>query len=510
MSTATATPPATEEKLKWLKLLKARDGHNAGDIIRVAKSHARRLVEQNEAEAIKNPIAKELRKTNEELLQALRNDTKTLVKSSLDEYMKGLDDAKQKWPAGPMPGLGASVYGGEGTMLSPAGQWDVGRLGKDFKITGFNEKDGAPIFEPVGLERFGSGVGMGSFLCDLFEYAQQPTKELQDQICKNWHSKATDMEVRTKAPLAEASGITGGYTVPTEYAMRLMQLVVQQSVVRPRATIIPMGARSIRIPFLDVTTPQSSGVTAFLGGLQMYWTEEAQTRTETEPSFKQLELVAHELSGYTLASNTILADNAVALDALLTRLFSQGISWYSDFAFLQGVGAGRPVGILNAPATISVTRSTSNRFTLADAATMLSKLLTTSMGSSVWIMSQSVIPQLVQMADSAGRVVWIPNQMSPGGGAAQTMPSTLFGLPIIFTEKLPPLGTKGDVMLADLSYYLIGDRMSIEIASSVHFRFINNQTTWRVLARMDGQPWLDSFVTLADATTTVSPFCVLN
>jgi hypothetical protein len=33
--------------------------------------------------------------------------------------------------------------------------------------------------------------------------------------------------------------------------------------------------------------------------------------------------------------------------------------------------------------------------------------------------------------------------------------------------------------------------------------------TWRVVERVDGQPWLDKAVTLQDATTQVSPFVVL-
>ena len=52
------------------------------------------------------------------------------------------------------------------------------------------------------------------------------------------------------------------------------------------------GLGQLQIPYLDVTTVQSAGVTPFFGGVQMYWTAEAQTRTETEPQFKQLELKA--------------------------------------------------------------------------------------------------------------------------------------------------------------------------------------------------------------------------
>ena len=40
----------------------------------------------------------------------------------------------------------------------------------------------------------------------------------------------------------------------------------------------------------------------------MTWTEEAQTRTETEPAFKQMELKAHELSGYAVSSNVLVHD----------------------------------------------------------------------------------------------------------------------------------------------------------------------------------------------------------
>ncbi len=55
-------------------------------------------------------------------------------------------------------------------------------------------------------------------------------------------------------------------------------------------------------------TVQSAGVSPFFGGVQMYWTAEAQTRTETEPAFKQLELKANELSGYSVSSNILLQD----------------------------------------------------------------------------------------------------------------------------------------------------------------------------------------------------------
>jgi HK97 family phage major capsid protein len=143
-----------------------------------------------------------------------------------------------------------------------------------------------------------------------------------------------------KAALGESSGVTGGYTVPPDFYQSLMSLIVERSIVRPRAYVQPMASATLQIPYLDVTTPQSSGVSPFFGGVQMRWTAEAQTRSETEPAFKQMELKAWELSGYSVSSNVLLQDSVVGLEKFLMTLFSMAIAWFEDYAFLQGNGAG--------------------------------------------------------------------------------------------------------------------------------------------------------------------------
>src|SRR5258708_25027071 len=58
-------------------------------------------------------------------------------------------------------------------------------------------------------------------------------------------------------------------------------------------------------------------------------------------------------------------------------------------------------------------------------------------------------------------------------------------------------------MLLDASLYVVGDRMQIEIAASEHVNFLKNQMTWRVVERVDGQPWLDKPITLQGAREVV-------
>jgi HK97 family phage major capsid protein len=316
-------------------------------------------------------------------------------------------------------------------------------------------------------------------------------------VWSSWH---------TKAAMGESAGATGGYVVPPDFYEQLLAIIEESAFIRPRAFVQPMASASLQFPYLDVTTAQSAGVTPFFGGVQMTWTAEAQTRTETEPAFKMLELKAYELSGYSVSSNVLLQDSAVNLEKFLFALFGRAIAWYEEYAFLQGNGVGKPMGMLNAPAVINVTRGTSNQVGFADMANMWSKLLPFSTDKAIWAFSPSVVPQLLQLKDGANRAIFI----SIDQGATKSPTWSLLGRPAIMTEKLPPLGTRGDLVLIDPSLYVIGDRQQIEIAASEHVNFLKNQMTWRVVERVDGQPWIDKPITLQDGSSQVSPFVVLN
>jgi HK97 family phage major capsid protein len=253
------------------------------------------------------------------------------------------------------------------------------------------------------------------------------------------------------------------------------------------------------------------------------WVSEAATRPETEPAFRQTELTAWELSGYLLASNTLLQDNAVGLDAWITQLITWGIEWQSDYAFLQGDGVGKPMGILNAPATVAVTKTVSAKFVYPDVAAMMGTLYWMLRGSKalVWVIHPSVIKYVLQLNDSSassttGRMLFIPIDQ---GAQAKIDESDgvqsigwLHGIPVMVSQKLPAIAASvtGSVLLADCSKYIVAPRMEMEIATSPHVQFLQNQMAWRVVARMDGQPWLAGPVYYADGSTAASPFVALT
>jgi HK97 family phage major capsid protein len=306
--------------------------------------------------------------------------------------------------------------------------------------------------------------------------------------------------------LGESVGSAGGFLVPEEFLPDLYGVGSERTAVRSRATVIPMSRRSIRIPVLD-QTGTSSNAPNFFGGIQPVWTEEATSKDETDPSFRQIELVAHKLTCYTEVSDELVEDAVISFDAFLRGPlgFAGAIAWTEEYAFLQGTGTGQPLGVLNAGATITVNRQADGEFRLEDAANMLESFLPSSTGNAVWMMSQSAMSELITMNGPAGNpsYVFVAN-------ASAAAPMTLLGYPIIFTEKLPVQGSTGDVLLADWSYYLIGDRKEVTIESTNVYKFQTDQTSWRAVHRVDGQPWLSQPLTLADGTSQVSPFVILG
>jgi HK97 family phage major capsid protein len=99
---------------------------------------------------------------------------------------------------------------------------------------------------------------------------------------------------------------------------------------------------------------------------------------------------------------------------------------------------------------------------------------------------------------TGGSAVWMPD----AHGAPQM---TLLGRPIVISEKVPgAVGTRGDISLVDFGYYLIGDGMRMRIESSTDYRFGNDQTSYRLVQRNDGRPWMTTPVTPRNNSATLA------
>ncbi|MFH1572378.1 MAG: phage major capsid protein [Acidobacteriota bacterium] len=130
-------------------------------------------------------------------------------------------------------------------------------------------------------------------------------------------------------------------------------------------------------------------------------------------------------------------------------------------------------------------------------------------GNAVWLANENTLPQLASMALNVG-TGGVPVFL-PANGAAGLPYNTLFGRPLIFNKHCSTLGAVGDLIFCDLSQYLVGMKSGQGPAgkfdSSIHLKFDADQTAFRFVFRVDGQPWWPSSLTPPQATTaTISPF----
>lgn len=322
-----------------------------------------------------------------------------------------------------------------------------------------------------------------------------------------WHlnrdPEAHAKMARIKNAYSSVVPAEGGFLVPETLRSQLLSIALEQSVVRSRATVVPMEAPRVPFPMIDSTTNAGS----VFGGMIGYWGEESAALQASNPQFGRVELDAKKLTGFALVPNELLADSLISFSALIETLWPQALAFFEDVAFMSGTGVGEPLGFLGAAnsASIAVTKETgqaANTILVENIIKQYSRMLPASLNRAIWVVSPETIPELYTMAISVGTggaPVMLVNAAGPG-------PATMLGRPIVISEKAGRLGTRSDVAFVDLSYYLIGDRQVMSADSSTDYRFGNDQTAFRIIQRVDGRPWLKNAITPANGGPTLSPF----
>jgi HK97 family phage major capsid protein len=84
------------------------------------------------------------------------------------------------------------------------------------------------------------------------------------------------------------------------------------------------------------------------------------------------------------------------------------------------------------------------------------------------------------------------------------------GRPVVPVEYCDKLGDQGDIFFADLGEYQMIEKGGLQSASSIHVKFTTDETCYRFVYRVDGQPKWNAALTPKNAGDTVSPFVTLN
>ncbi len=354
-------------------------------------------------------------------------------------------------------------------------------------------------------DKKGGFKSFSHYLADLRAVAD-PLKTRPPETLVKW----ADAVKKTAGYMEEADDAQGGYLVPTEYATNLYQQALETSIVRPRAQFQPMMSNRIEIA-ADVDNNHQSN---YFGGITIYRPSEGGQKTASNPTYQKIGLTLHKLVGLVHVTDELLEDSAIAVEADVSRKFSQAIAFVEDDDFLNGSGANMALGALNSanPALITVTAISGQGASTVVAENIRDMYARQARKrNAIWLANDDVYPQLFGMALSAGTgsvPIWLP-----AGGISAAPYETLMGRPLIYTEKCQALGTAGDIAFVDLSCYIIGGKANAEapvVATSMHFKFDYDMQSYRFVLRYDGQPLWKSALTPKYSSSTLSPFVVLS
>lgn len=327
----------------------------------------------------------------------------------------------------------------------------------------------------------------------------------------NPSSRDNRLTWETLAPSGAAAGVPsdGGYLIQKDFLGELVTRMNEFGNIKNRVRTIPIGANSDGLKIFAVDeTSRATG--SRWGGVQVYWGAEADTATAKKPKFRQMELELKDLIGLAYVTNRLLAD-ASAVGSIFTQAFSEEMSFMVEDSLINGDGAGKPLGIKNCPAVVSVAKETGQAaatIVFENIQKMWSRLWARSRANAVWLINQDAEPQLNSMTLAVG-TGGVPVYLPPGG-LSQSPFATLMGRPVLPVEYCETLGTTGDIMLADFSQVIGIEKGGMQADSSIHVKFVSNEMTFRFIYRYDAQPVWNSALTPFKGSATKSPFIKLD
>lgn len=346
---------------------------------------------------------------------------------------------------------------------------------------------------------------LGHFMSQVAGFARGYTGGDMPPQMKSWRQS-----VDTKAAgLNETFLADGGVLVPPEFSQQLMQRAYQNDLLS-RTMMLPLvNSNTLKVPAIDETSRQDG---SRFGGIRSYWEDEGGQISRSRPSFQQIALEANKLTLLVPATEELLMDSAVvALETYLNQLAVAELDFRIGDAIINGNGHRKPLGIMNSGATITVTPETgqtAGTIMAANVLKMWSRLHLSCQQNAVWLVDQSTWPQLAQMTiGTAGSNLTV---YQPPGGLSAAPYATLLGKPVIPVEFCQQVGTRGDIILADLSSILSISKGSVQSVSSMHVLFETAEMLFRFIIRLDAQPWWKTPLTPKSGGSTQSCFVVLE
>lgn len=299
------------------------------------------------------------------------------------------------------------------------------------------------------------------------------------------------------------TGADGGYAIQEDFAGSILETAATTGEILSRVDTYTCSAPSNSVRFMTANETDLSE--SVFGGVKMAWAAEGATVAATKPQFRETKVDLEKMLGFAYATDELLQDTSF-MTSLYSRAFTVALRRLLEENIIRGDGSGKPQGILSSTATIEVAAGTSQAagtITTDNILGMWQRSIPERRSKTVWLTHPDCELQLQQLVLS-GEPVWMPE-----GGLSASPYQRILGRPIIYTDQMSTLGDKGDIMLADLSQYLLIKKGSAKQDWSMHVEFLTDQMCFRVVFRCNGAPKIDAPIKFKNTTLTRSPFVTL-
>jgi HK97 family phage major capsid protein len=279
----------------------------------------------------------------------------------------------------------------------------------------------------------------------------------------------------------EALGPDGGFAVPPQWKNTIAELVVGEGTLINYLNPLVTPSNMLTIPVDEGSPHSTSGITAT-------WTDEAATITASKPALKQVNITVRKVAGLVHASEELLEDHP-GMSSYILRLLARKIRFTVEDSLVNGDAVGKPLGLLNGPATILQAKSATGATAIAprDLGNMVSRLVPGAFENAFWLVHSSVLPELWALVLGSTPLLVADYSKSPVG--------TLFGKPVVVSESCSTYNTAGDIALvAPEGYGLVIKSSGLKTDTTLAFGFDANLQSFRATMRLGGQPLLSAAV----------------
>ena len=233
---------------------------------------------------------------------------------------------------------------------------------------------------------------------------EQMLDEIADGILAKEFKHVADHDFTRKTMTVGNDG-NGGYLAPTEFGGIIMGRVFETSPVRAVANVMTTSASEIEF-VLDDDEPDAG------------WVGEVQSRPDTDtPGVGQIIIPAHEIYAQPKASQKLLDDAGIDIEAWLAGKVAKKFSRVENTAFVVGDGSQKAKGFLAYPAWAAagtyernaveqVNSGTSADFDGDSFKGLQNSLIEDYQGSAIWMMKRSTWANVTQLKDTSGRYLF--------------------------------------------------------------------------------------------------------